>query len=313
MTTRWRDATRALLAMLALLFVAGAIGCAKPNAKSVEAGRTVATAPKTWIDALVDERRDFVLAISPRDLMRDPVFGALVRRAIDLALEHVRTRGASASTLEAVLRAEDLLIAARDRDGRDVVVVLAGVPSDLDPSALADDVGRPVFTRVSGTGRIRTFAGAAPERRLRLFELPGGTWVLGIGAGAERCEAAFAGAGSLAYSPRLHLPAEARFVGDLLSSLKERAGRGLRPVTQGLDAGTLTLAHDPTKPSRARVRLELSYRDEPHAAEAEPTAARAAELLPTRLDWPVAPRVTRNGTVVAIEVAFESQLPVQPP
>lgn len=268
-------------------------------------------APRAWVDELVDERRDVVLALSPRELARDPVFGSLFRAATDAALEHARERGASSSALEAVLRAEDVLLAVRDREGRDAVVIVSGIPSDLPPESIVDDAGRPLFVRVREREqrRYRAFSGAAPDRALHLAELPGGTWVLGIGAGARRVDEALARSESLSYAPKLHAPALARFSGELLQSLKERTGPGLRPVARNLEAATVTLSHDPAERARARLRLELAYASEPAADAARPTAERAAELLVAKLDFPVAPRVGREGRVVWVEVAIESAPP----
>lgn len=288
---------------VATMLGAGPVGCSAHHQAKAPAPRPP---ERAWFDRLVDDKRDFVFAISPRELTRDPVFGSLVRRAMDAALEHARSRGASASALEAVLRAEDLVVAVRDREGRDAVAILSGVPSDLQPEAILDDAGRPIFHLGNSSPRMRVFTPTLPDRRARLFELPGGTWVLGVGDGVDRTDAILKSSESLAYAPKLHSPATARFAGELLTSLKERAGAGLRPVVRGLENATMTLARDPEVPTRARLRLELAYRPGTFAEESEPTATRAVELLSKRFDIPITPRTGREGTTVWLEVAFES-------
>lgn len=269
----------------------------------------VQNAQVVWSDVVVDASRDVVLRVSPRELVRDPVFGGILQRGLEAAVANARERGASAASLDTLAHAEDVVVAVRDREGRDVVAIVSGVPQGRAPDDLVDETGRPLFAELPRApgARMRVFAGTALEQQARVFELPGATWVIGIGRGAERAESALTRAESLSYAPRAHAPAQVSFAGELLSSLKARAGVGLRPVARGLTSATMTLSKDPAAPTRARARLELAYADEPHAEGAEPTAARAAELLVTKLDFPVKPRVTRERANVAIELMIEAR------
>src|ERR1019366_6462314 len=102
--------------------------------------------------------------------------------------------------------AEEVIIGLRlgrfDTD-TDVVVVVRGVRADVDPAALVDADGRPLWAP-GPTGRVRelvragTGSGAesseAPRNEIpaSLFELPGRTWVIASGEARARARSAFA-------------------------------------------------------------------------------------------------------------------------
>lgn len=255
-----------------------------------------------WTEELVDPARDTVLSVSPRAVATDPVWGAFVGRAMDAALVHARARGGSASTLETLLRAEDVVLAVRDRDGRDVVAVVSGVPTTLSPSSLTDEDGRVLFVAVAPTGPVPTYASPSPEHLTRVYELPGGTWVFALGGGVERAERTFSRARSLRYAPPLHRMLEVRFAGALLDALRARAGHELRPIAAPLQSARL-VAFGADR-GEARVALTLAYRDDVAASRAEGVAARASELLSDRGIWPVRPEVHRDGATVTVAIAI---------
>ena len=290
---------RAVRAALAALVV-GVAACGGGKHRQPSRAPTGATdAP--WLDEVVDAERDVVVSLSPRALASDPVWGAFVGVAMDAALVHARERGASASMLEVLLRAEDFVLAVRDREGRDVVAVLAGVPSDLSPPSLTDETGRALFAVAPPTGPVKTYVAVSPERRARIYELPGGTWVFALGAGVARAEQAFVRPRSLAHAPRLHPLAEVRFAGALLGALRARTGPALRPVAEPLVHAKLSAG--PTERGEARVTLALVYPDRAAAAKAEAVAARAVEILTTRRDWVVRPEVASDGATVTVTIA----------
>ena len=263
-------------------------------------------------DVLVDARRDLVVRVAPRELVRDPVLGPLFARALERTLEHGRLEGSSGSTLAVVSKAEDLVVAVRDREGRDVVAVASGLPTGTSPTDLKDERGRALFT-ASGEvarGRVRAFATGGPELRAKLFELPQGVWVVAVGPRTEDVRAALE-RGVTSYTPKLHRPLAVELAGETLGALRSRAGPQLRPSFVGLAAVALTVAPTASAGAAAAqssVRATLRYETAEAAERAEPTVRRAVEIMPKALGWtlPVVPRVLREGAEVVVELVLSA-------
>src|SRR5689334_14076656 len=92
----------------------------------------------SWYSKIVDEGHDVVLVMSPRSLMRDRVYGPLLKQASDLAAIKGPIGHIGSTALSAFERSEDVVLAIRDDDARDAVIIVTGVPGDLDPEALVD-------------------------------------------------------------------------------------------------------------------------------------------------------------------------------
>jgi len=181
-----------------------------------------------WQDAF-DPVPELVLVIRPHRLQRDPVYGPLLRRALELARER-RALATATRALDAIEDAEEVIVGLRGglgpaRDGSggsdgsdggdgtggsggidapdaspsdDMLLVLRGVRADLDPATLVDERGQPLWTAgPPGAVRELCLAREATEAGGRatpvsLFELPARTWVVALGAARARARAALA-------------------------------------------------------------------------------------------------------------------------
>jgi hypothetical protein len=204
---------RAAAGALALWAVA-ATGCA---------GEVHAPAPSpaavepSWTDVF-RPAPPVLLAFHPRSLEADPLFGPLLRKALALARLHSPVAAAT-HALDAVEDADEVVCGLRPLPGEaigagDLLVAIVGVRADIDPAALVDAVGQPLWSP-GPSGRVRELVRApmavnaepegadAPlasegERGERgaldasLFELPGRAWVIASGREAARARDVFA-------------------------------------------------------------------------------------------------------------------------
>ena len=194
----------ALVRVLLLLFVPTS-GCAGSSAGGTSGpGAPVDPRPAEphW-EPLFSPPPDVFILVRPQAVLTDAAYGPVVRGALALARgkSHLVASVGPAEVLEG---AEEVLVGARDRGDPadvDVVVVVRGVPADLDPARLSDEAGHPLW--VVGPSRpsvdvteLWRAAGAASsagdgtatteDTEASLFELPGRTWVLAAGASRAR-------------------------------------------------------------------------------------------------------------------------------
>jgi hypothetical protein len=135
-----------------------------------------------------------LLVVRPRALRRDALYGPLLGRAIDLARQQSKIVTA-ASTLDTIENADEVIVGVPDLQTVDFVVIVRGVPADVDPASLVDERGRQLWTSTS-VGPVRELTRAQPARDgddrdvdpkdldtvdASLFELPGRTWVIATG------------------------------------------------------------------------------------------------------------------------------------
>jgi hypothetical protein len=201
----------ALAAAACMAASAGAAaGCGGGGVAAPVEPRIVATEPR-WEDVF-DTMPELVAVIHPAALRSDPVYGSLLRRAIELARQQSRVV-AEARALDAMEDAEEVILglrqdATRDPDDpagsegeADVVVVIRGVRADIDPATLVDGDGRPLWSP-GPTGRVRELVRSVapdgpPDVRanadaVSLFELPGRTWLIASGDTRLRARGVFA-------------------------------------------------------------------------------------------------------------------------
>jgi len=318
----------------AALIVTGGLlllGCSAPRVhatpRASEAPPQVdPTTPK--LESLLSRRPDLVLTLHPRALAHDPVYGPLLRRASELASAYAGPTNLGTTALAALERTDDVVVAEND-SGKEAVVVLRGVPGDLDPLDVVDPSGHPIWRPVHGDIRAgsRELAPAEPADA-ELFVAPGLVWLIASGPVIPRVRAALTGAvGAQAFAgddtPLLSIS----LPGDALPRLREGAlasvGAGLHrvrveltPGSTGLIIGTLAYADAVTAATAEgtvlAVTLAFRHRLEAdvEAAEAGPQAgaggageagAHRRDDRPLRnLDWLGAAKVERTGPLVVV-------------
>jgi len=266
-----------------------------------------------WQDA-VDSTPDLLVAIRPVALRRDPSFGPLLQRIVDLGRQRSRVV-ADTRALEAMEDSEEVILALRLRDQggsgdeSDELVIIRGVRADIDPARLVDSEGQPLWS-AGPSGPVRELERAhaideggasrppssspddeggasrppssSPEAAVdvSLFELPARTWVIATGPSRIRARRAFAhpvGRSDPPFSPDALVTV--RVDGPTLVSRLPALRRAtqLGAIGRGLVTVEITLP-----PSRDRlVRAELLYGNVAKASEAE-SAVRAVVGALTR-------------------------------
>jgi hypothetical protein len=179
-------------------------GCA--DLPPTRAGRPAFVEP-VWTDVF-DPAPPLVFSFRPQSLQADPLYGPLLRKA--LALVRLRSRAvATTHAIDAIEDADEVICGARPEPGEtlddvDLVVAIVGVRADIDPAAVVDASGHPLWA-AGPPGKVRELVRAADadwatdagEPDLgpvgaSLFELPGRTWVIASGLEASRAREAFA-------------------------------------------------------------------------------------------------------------------------
>jgi hypothetical protein len=267
-----------------------------------------AEAEPRWEDAF-EARPKLLAVVYPTALRSDPVYGPLLRRAIELVREQSPVV-AETRALDAMEDAEEVVIGVRpdtqERAG-EIVVAVRGVRADIDPATLVDGEGRPLWGP-GPTGRVRELVRTeGPEAPVpaSLFELPGRTWVIASGDARPRARSAFVrptGRPPLELEPNSEALVTLRIDGPSLvarirplqsSGALGTVGRGLEAVTLELGAGSATPDAGPDR----EIRASLRYANEAVAAAAEGTVreilAAIARKRPDDLAWLASARVDR--------------------
>jgi hypothetical protein len=282
----------------------------------------VAEAPAKPLSVLLSRAPDLVLTVHPPALARDRVYGPLVRRASELAAAYAGPTNLGTTALAVLERTEEVVVAENDH-GKEAVVVLRGVPADVDPLEIVDTSGRPVWRAVQGDVRTtsRELEPSEPADAA-LFIAPGLVWVIASGPAIARTRAALTGdvghgafAGDETALVSLSLP------GDAIPQLRRGAlasiGAGLihakvelTPGAAGLILGTLAYPDAAAAASAEgtvlAVTLAFRHRLE-EAVQAEESHGRPSSPRPVstprpgaNLDWLGAAKVDRDGSNVIV-------------
>jgi hypothetical protein len=205
----------------------------------------MSAAEPRWQDAF-DATPELLIVVFPSALRTDRVYGPLLRRTIELARQQSRVV-AETRALDAMEDADEVIVGlhpGRFDTDTDMIVVVRGVRADVDPAALVDAEGRPLWAP-GPTGRVRELVragtGAAPDSSeaardevpASLFELPGRTWVIASGQARARARSAFA-----------HAPARSRQA----PMIEPRADQAL--VTVRIDGASLVRRIPALQPTR---------------------------------------------------------------
>ena len=155
------------------------------------------TSDPGWQDVF-DHVPQLLASIRPQALRRDPIYGPLLRRALDLARARNRVVAAT-HALDAVEDAEQVIVALDDEPGvaldqAALVAVILGVRADIDPATLVDANGHALW-EPGPSGRVRELVREQDDDgepvQASLFELPGRTWVIASGGARARAREAF--------------------------------------------------------------------------------------------------------------------------
>ncbi len=287
-----------------------------------------------WQDAL-GARPALLVSLRPKALREDRIYGPLLRFALRVARRRSRVV-AGTRVLEAVEDAEqfiatvetgDALGSAASEDGPergttggsvsgDIVAVVRGVRSDVDPEALVDSDGHALWSP-GPTGHVRELVHERDEdgtpNPASLFELPGRTWVIATGTARARARDAFAHPSGRAEVP---LDPDALAVlridgPSLVAHVPVLRGKGaLGAVGNRLDAVVLELAPG----VEHQVRALVSYADAASAKLAE-EALREVQDAVTRektpgLAWLASATVARDASGGASATSVHVTAPI---
>jgi hypothetical protein len=177
---KWRAERLVVASVLAAL----AMGCASAGAASKHA-----TAPPIVrhlsVDDLLVHPADVKVTLHPPAVVHDRVYGALLRRASTLAAAYAGPRTVGTTALAALERTDE--VDAAVNDAGEAIVILRGVPGDLDVLHVVDEKGVSVWRPIVGDLR-RTFVEYEPaaEADATLFVLPERVWVIASGSARMR-------------------------------------------------------------------------------------------------------------------------------
>lgn len=314
--------TRFLLAASGVLAcsVLGAIACENPEPRL--AGSPSGAREPQWQDALPAAPKLLVF-LRPKALRDDRVYGPMLRRALELARERRVTSGSL--VLDAIEDADQAIaelgdLAPEDNQApQELVVVLRGVRSDIDPATLVGPEGDLLWSP-GPTGAVRELVHEVDRdgtpNPASLFELPGRTWVVASGLARDRAREAFAHP-SRRREPVSALDALATIwidgpslverVSQLRpSGLLASVGNGLKSLALDLLAPTAAPGGPPGSnpiPSRD-VRAVASYPQDQAAADAGEAFGEMLEVVsrlkPAGLAWLAPAKVVVEGSRVIV-------------
>jgi hypothetical protein len=253
----------------------------------------------SWEDAF-EHPPPVMLALRPWSLRRDPLYGPLLDKV--LALARARSHVVTATrALDVVEDADEVIIGLRgdpaavgDGDpGAEIVAAVLGVRADVDPAAIVDSNGHPLWSPTFGV-RVPELVRERDENGepvgASLFELPGRAWVMASGPARARLRESWIRPHphprSLALPDVEHAVVFAHVDGPFLVSRLRwlRPPAALAPVGRDLRAVEVTLA-----PGATEVRAAFSYADGAAASAAEKTLgdtiAAIAREKPEGLAW----------------------------
>lgn len=155
-----------------------------------------ATSRETRAPALedaLDGEPDLLVVVRPRSIARDRLYGPLFRRASLLASTRSGAANVGTTALAAFERADEAIVVAYDRGGRDAVIAVRGVPADVDAITMVDTDGKPLWERArEDPGGVTELAARDPKVDAALFVLPLRVWVIAVGDAVARARDVYA-------------------------------------------------------------------------------------------------------------------------
>jgi hypothetical protein len=220
------------------------------------------------LDELLSQPADVTLTLHPPAIVRDRVYGPLLRRASALAVAYAGPRSLGTTALVALERTEE--VDAAVGDGGEAVVILTGVPADLDVTQVVDELGHPVWKLALGDVRqsFVEYQGASASEA-SLFVLPQRTWVVAAGPARARTREVLVGSmGSVSFPATDVSLAELSIRGGALVRRDARLRTGaLAPLGRSLEKASFAL----TPGAEGVIVARFLYREETAAEDAEKT------------------------------------------
>jgi hypothetical protein len=153
----------------------------------------VTVARTVSFDDLLANAAEVTVTLHPPAIVRDRVYGPLLQRASTLAAAYAGPRTVGTTALTALERTDEVVVASNDATG-EAVVVLRGVPADLDASRVVDEHGNPIWRAVVGdVGRSVIEYEPSVPADAALFVLPPRIWIIAVGEGKARTREALLG------------------------------------------------------------------------------------------------------------------------
>jgi hypothetical protein len=306
----WHGVKRNVAFVLAVVAFAAACGSSPgaPAKAAVEVGRAARALGPRLEDAF-DGDPALLLVIRPTKLTRDPLYGPLIRRASELASARVAVGEAVGTTaLAALERTDEIILGAYDRDARDAVIALRGVPADVEASHVLDTTGKPLWVHLHDlSGGVEELAPSDPNTNAALFVLPRRAWIIAVGGAATRARTAFV-EGTHPAAPLTAIDEGPLVVGRLRGSALLRArpslaNGALAPLARDLDHASLSLEPGP-EGAVGEVVARFVYGDTPFAERAEQCAndvlAAFTHKLEATAPWLHAVTVSRAERAVIV-------------
>jgi hypothetical protein len=261
------------------------------------------------IEDAFDDEPALLIAVRPQRIAHDPLYGPLLRRVSELASARVAVGQAVGKTaLSALERTEEIVIGAYDRDARDAVIGLRGVPADVEASGVLDTNGKPLWVHVRDLpAGVEELAPADTTEGGALFVLPRRAWVITVGEATDRTRGAFVqgvhpGGASLALDSAPLAVARLRGAA-LLRARPKLADGALAPLVRDLDVVTLSLAPGP-EGEVGEVAIRLVYGDAVFAERAEACAVDVLAAFSRKLEasapWLHAVKVSREERALVV-------------
>jgi hypothetical protein len=293
---------------------ASTAGCGHAPPRAVVAATGV---EPHWQDVF-ETTPELLFVLRPTALAKDKVYGPLLRRILEAARERSRVVAAT-RVLEVVQEADEVVLALRpsERGGdepAEVVVVVRGVPSNVDPAKVVDADGRPLWSP-GPNGPVRELVRERDEHGhpldASLFELEGLTWVIAVGDARTRAREVFA---HPLGRPELQLDPGALAMVRIDGTSLVKHIHALQPLgglsAVGRKLQSLTALLPPG--SDGSLQLALAYTEEDAAAFSEVAARQAIEVIgrkkPESLAWLASAKVERPDKRVMVTLPLPPRL-----
>jgi hypothetical protein len=246
-------------------------------------------AQPSWQDAL-EGSEALVALIRPKALLRDSVFGPLVKSGLAVAL----AREGNTPSLDVLTATEELVIALPKKNGAGTMVVLSGVDADRAPERVGDERGMALYKHGADARGVAEWT-STMGKDASLFVLQQRTWVIASGAARQRARIAFAnpaGRPAPTYGDAQALAVVRLDAPALLQGMHFRGS--LAGVTRNLAYVTVSLL-----PGKKGVDVVVEYSNDDQAGFAalalEDVKKRLASDPSRRYAWLASSTIAREG------------------
>jgi hypothetical protein len=297
--------SRAALVALAACAIRVAVACG-PRPSFATSVPAVTAARTLRFDELLGNAAEVTVTMHPPAIVQDRVYGPLLRRASTMAAAYAGPRTVGTTALAVLERTDEVVVASNGATG-EAIVVLRGVPAELDAARIVDEHGSPIWRAVVGdVGRsVVEYEPSAPADAA-LFVLPPRLWIIATGEAKSRAREALLGPISPSSLPAEEAPLAVLSIRG--TALVERDGRlrdgALAPLGRALLRASFELAPG----SQGVIDARLVYADPGAAGASEETLRdvvaafrrRLTSPNPPPLAWLAAAGVERTAATVTV-------------